>query len=527
MGSICKQAHTVPAKKYWVDRKDTNDSIIPGSRFQNMKSNIKLEFTIENIERNHRYQIKVNISGQDPFVTEKVTSHDSFITFNTCFIGSYFFEKQQVLIISLYRDDIEYGSIRTSLGGIVGSIGSVFKGAINNNVVIKVSAQGISEEASYVHCNFEAEHTSPSDNFIDPKDKISYIIISEGKKIYSSESISTKGKFKSVKIPTDLLKRGFGIQFLDGFQEQISYKGENIQQFCIPRNEIYLGVSANGKRINLYNKSFLFQNVNFIDYIKAGIEIQLYIAIDYTSSNLLPNDPKSHHYQGNQMNDYEQAIQACGMIVAYYDSDQKFPTLGYGALLNGEQEVNMCFNVNFKQDPEIYLIDNVLKEYRNSFKYLQLAGPTNFYPLIRRVVDTIKHENNPLRYNILLILTDGIINDLGPTIDVLVEGSFLPLSVIIVGIGDDHFQEMVVLDGDIHPLIDSKGVKRMRDLVQFVPFNRFKNDPTKLAEEVLEEVPRQLIEYYTMNRLYPNNIQQARTLNSQRTILNNISHSNY
>ena len=36
MGSICKQAHTVPAKKYWVDRKDTNQSIIPGSRFQNM-----------------------------------------------------------------------------------------------------------------------------------------------------------------------------------------------------------------------------------------------------------------------------------------------------------------------------------------------------------------------------------------------------------------------------------------------------------------------------------------------------------
>ena len=109
----------------------------------------------------------------------------------------------------------------------------------------------------------------------------------------------------------------------------------------------------------------------------------------------------------------------------------------------------------------------------------------------------------------------------------LVEGSFLPLSVIIVGIGDDHFQEMVELDGDIHPLIDSKGVVRMRDLVQFVPFNKFKNDPTKLAEEVLEEVPRQLIEYYTMNHLYPNNIKQAQTLNSQRTILNNMSQTFY
>ena len=527
MGSICKQAHTVQAKKYWVDRKITDVSIVPGSRFQNMKSNIKLEFTIENIENNHQYQIAVNISGQDSFATEKVMSHHSIITFNTCFMGSYFFEKQQLLTITLYKDGRENGSIRTSLGAIVGSINSIFKGTINNNVIIKISAQGISEDASYVTCKFEAEHISSSYNFVEPKDKISYIIIAEGKKIYYSESIGNNGKFKSINIPIDLLKKGFEIQFLDGFQESVAYKGENIQQFCTPRNDIYLGLTANGKRINLYNKSSLFQNVNFIDYIKAGIEIQLYIAIDYTSSNLPPNDPKSLHYQGRGMNDYEQAIQSCGMIVAYYDSDQKFPTLGYGALLNGESEVNMCFNVNFKQDPEIYTIDNVLKEYRNSFNYLQLAGPTNFYPLIKKVVDYIKYENNPLKYNILLILTDGIINDLGPTIDVLVEGSFLPLSVIIIGIGNDHFREMVVLDGDINPLIDSKGVKRMRDLVQFVPFNKFKNDPTKLAEEVLEEVPRQLIEYYTMNHLYPNNIKQAQTLNSQRTILNNMSQTFY
>ena len=255
--------------------------------------------------------------------------------------------------------------------------------------------------------------------------------------------------------------------------------------------------------------------------------IKLSIGIDYTSSNLSPNDPKSLHYLGNNMNDYEQAIEACGLIVAYYDYNQKFPVYGYGALLNGEQQVNMCFNVNFNQDPEIYTIDNVLKEYRKSFQFLQLAGPTNFSPLIRRVVDNIKYENNPLRYHILLILTDGIINDLGKTIDVLVEGSFLPLSVIIIGIGNDHFSEMVVLDGDVNPLIDSRGVRRMRDLVQFVPFNRFRNNPTKLAEEVLEEVPRQVIEYYTINKLYPNNLHMANHINAQSTILNNISQTYY
>ncbi|MBQ1768172.1 MAG: hypothetical protein IIZ91_03565 [Oscillospiraceae bacterium] len=82
---------------------------------------------------------------------------------------------------------------------------------------------------------------------------------------------------------------------------------------------------------------------------------------------------------------------------------------------------------------------------------------------------------------------------------------------------------MVELDGDVNPLIDSKGIKRMRDLVQFVPFNKFKNNPTKLAEEVLEEVPRQVIEYYTMNNLYPDNLNMATRLRSQKTLLNNNS----
>ena len=136
----------------------------------------------------------------------------------------------------------------------------------------------------------------------------------------------------------------------------------------------------------------------------------------------------------------------------------------------------MCFNINFKQNPEIYTIDNVIQEYRNCFQYIYLAGPTEFCPLVQKVNETIRKENNPLKYHILMILTDGIIVDQQKTIDALVEGSFLPLSVIIIGIGNDHFQEMIQLDGDDIPLISSNGIKRMRDLVQFVPFNKFRNE---------------------------------------------------
>ena len=86
---------------------------------------------------------------------------------------------------------------------------------------------------------------------------------------------------------------------------------------------------------------------------------------------------------------------------------------------------------------------------------------------------------------------------------------------------------MVVLDGDIHPLIDSKGVVRMRDLVQFVPFNRFKNDPTKLAEAVLEEIPDQVMEYYAKSNIDLNIIKQQRALITQNAFFNNLGQATY
>ena len=55
-----------------------------------------------------------------------------------------------------------------------------------------------------------------------------------------------------------------------------------------------------------------------------------------------------------------------------------------------------------------------------------------------------------------LIITDGIINDMQKTIDEIVRGSELPLSIIIVGFGDVDFSSMDVLDADDEPLYSKK-----------------------------------------------------------------------
>ena len=89
------------------------------------------------------------------------------------------------------------------------------------------------------------------------------------------------------------------------------------------------------------------------------------------------------------------------------------------------------------------------------------------------------------------------------TCDKLVEASYLPLSIIIVGIGNDDFDIMDILDGDKNPLKNSWGEFGKRDITQFVKFEDFKKNKaidywTDFTEEVLKEIPTQVEEYYEM-----------------------------
>ena len=90
------------------------------------------------------------------------------------------------------------------------------------------------------------------------------------------------------------------------------------------------------------------------------------------------------------------------------------------------------------------------------------------------------------------------------TKDLIVEGSELPLSIIIIGIGNSSFANMIELDADENPIISSTGVQMKRDIVQFVPFNEVQNDPIRLAKEVLTELPGQVCDYFGERGMEPN-----------------------
>ena len=63
---------------------------------------------------------------------------------------------------------------------------------------------------------------------------------------------------------------------------------------------------------------------------------------------------------------------------------------------------------------------------------------------------------------------------------------------------------MELLDSDEGILRDSKGQAAERDIVQFVPFRKYSTNSDKLATEVLQEIPKQLVGFFQARNIKPN-----------------------
>ena len=68
-------------------------------------------------------------------------------------------------------------------------------------------------------------------------------------------------------------------------------------------------------------------------------------------------------------------------------------------------------------------------------------------------------------YHVQIILTDGEFHDLTESVEVIVELSKYPVSLIIIGVGEDDFRSMEYLDSDKNLLRDRNGKTAARDIV--------------------------------------------------------------
>ena len=473
---------------------------------------IKLEFSIINPEyENYSIQVKLYDDQVIDFNSKTKKIEENELIFEKFLLCDYYFEREQKLSIYLTKNGIQK-EFNTTIGNIIGLFRGNYYEKISETEFLKIKAKKLGTNDDVLKINFLMIKKTLDKNFF-VFNKYFYTITNNNKKLYTSEVIHTNGTFLPVQIPISLLQPFYTINFYNMQKKLISFN-KTIKGIKYDANEIKEEMHIDNK-LSFIDNSTVTKNYTLIDYINAGVKIDLSIGIDFSGSNGYFYDGALHSIN-NGPNDYEKAIMSCGYTLAYYDYDQLFPVFGFGAKikdsLNGE--VSNCFNLNFKNDPNIYTIGNIIKTYHKIIEQdkLDFTGPTNFAPLIKKVISRI-NQNNLFEYHILMILTDGVIDDLQDTIDLLVEASYLPLSVIIIGIGNKDFSNMEKLDGDENPIMARSGKFRARDIVQFVPFSKFVNDPKKLSMEVLAEIPRQMIEYYQFKNLDPDSLRNLKQQN--------------
>lgn len=184
--------------------------------------------------------------------------------------------------------------------------------------------------------------------------------------------------------------------------------------------------------------------------------------------------------------------------------------LGFGAKLPPSGHVSFQFPLNENAaHPYCSSVDEILRHYRHQLNKVQLYGPTNFAPVINNTISIAKEYPDGKHYFILLIITDGAISDMHLTKSAIIDASTLPISIIIVGVGDADFEAMNELDSDDVKLsVDDRHAER--DIVQFVPLNHFlsTSEPgiksqADLAEEVLAEIPEQLTSFMKSRGMKP------------------------
>ena len=520
MGSMCESQPISEKAEYYYTKFDSyaNDTQV--------RDTVKLEPKLKNISGNQSCQVQLIIftnsqrtASKPGGTTEqgKVDTTNNIMTFQKFFIMEYFFERDQPIEFRI-TGSIN-AVIKTSLPNIMGSRAQTFSRKIEDTDGVIFEIKGFSYRkklTSTLNINIAVNGNTlygkgliytltAKGNNLNPQNQI----------LYRSE-LNTPLKnvkridFKLCSIPDiyiasdgDYQSNQLSVVITDAKHNK--KLGEYLGPLAplINTNTSLNLISNLSANINID----AIKNYSFIDYLRGGMQINLTVAIDFTGSNGPPNMPNSLHYMGVKQNQYEIAIRSCGDIVAYYDYDQKFPAFGFGGKFFGGPNVNHCYPLNGNpNDPEILGIDGILAAYRKVLANTELWGPTHFHYIIDKLNETVKQDiarENYNNYNILMILTDGIIEDMDETINSLVEASYLPISVIIIGIGNADFSNMDVLDADEDPLYDNNGRKADRDLVQFVPFKEFKNDGKKLAEQVLEEVPRQIVEFYQHKKIAP------------------------
>ena len=245
------------------------------------------------------------------------------------------------------------------------------------------------------------------------------------------------------------------------------------------------------------------KNFIFFDYLKAGIQFNSFIIIDFNEKSL-------HTYDINA-NQFLQSIQ--GIRETLFEFVKSFKVYGYGASLKNGLEGKKFFNLSMESNPEITGFTRIMNKYYDCLNIINFEEKGDLFPVFENIQKEILKQYQPNIYNIIFLLIHNKPNDNDQKklIDFFIDCNLLPISIITIFIGDkpeEEIREIKRVFKNNKKISSNKFVERIRSNVSFLSMKNCNFNNDILKNLCLREIPEQLLEFYRYGKTTPENIKQ-------------------
>ena len=280
------------------------------------------------------------------------------------------------------------------------------------------------------------------------------------------------------------------------YERNLKKEIKNKDIFCIKANKIKVG---NKEEIKIY------------DFISSGIKLNTFMAFDFSDG--LNKQPRK-----NSIDNYSKVINNLINKIFNYSKRHSTYLYGFGGKLNNQEDL---FNFNQGENSTIFL-SNCIKVYESTKNNIIPKKNIFLSKLIRKITKVIYSIYEARNYNVLFIFEREIPDsaDKQELIDTFIEASYLPLTIIIIGEGKNDFNKLKKLfSSEINEA--SSGMLKNRENILFTDFyNNFNENEEKLTQWCLEELSKQMIEFYKLVNTSPQKIWKNNMKEIEQSFMN-------
>ena len=221
------------------------------------------------------------------------------------------------------------------------------------------------------------------------------------------------------------------------------------------------------------------------DYLKLGLKFSFHFAFDLSKKEKNIRDD----FKNISIDILQKLIKVFG---SYFQDDHFLKPLILGGSIN---ESNIyCIDKALFSDEK-----GLINEYKKFLENKNIVSKNNvdLSPFIKNLINEIYNSYQSNVYSLLFIFLSGDISkkDQKETINKIIESSYLPLSIIVIGIGNHDFSKMKELFLD--NINSAEGMPKNKDNVIFFSIkNKFAIDIT--LNGCLIELKKQIIDFFNL-----------------------------